>query len=410
MLMTAGLFTGGWLVLAWVRTLLDQRRADYIGYFKFVDPLYIWHGDGRGVWVTLIEDIRKLSVRPQYSPQGVPTGATVRIKVKGDSVDLDLKSLAKADEVADFLDSVPQDKDLSPADQGFYALYTIDHDGEELRRARAYSVEEDRSIQGVAELVEDRAVEKIPDPEKARMGMTWWRYPVVVAAMVALFVVCRWICKAQHDHAVYDLVRNDKAGMLRAYLVDPRNTRHREEIQQRVNQVHDAAAQRILQRGRDHNLKNGLAAIVLELKPNPRPIVAIGFKQSHTTEGNVADGGAFSPTMVKLRHEALQKNLCDHLTNVVGEDVVAYGAVPDGEPAMIEISYAVTLKPNPPGVFAQGICEVDWTVTVSTDPDSTRKYVYCTRTTQNVAWNVHNQLLLINGEFVNRIKQELPYP
>src|SRR5438093_98093 len=47
MLATGLFFLGGWLIVAWPRSLLDRRRSDYLGHFKYFDPLYFWFATGR---------------------------------------------------------------------------------------------------------------------------------------------------------------------------------------------------------------------------------------------------------------------------------------------------------------------------------------------------------------------------
>src|SRR5262245_28037462 len=42
LLMTAGAFLGLWLLFAAFRCLVARSRDDYIGHFKYIDPLYIW--------------------------------------------------------------------------------------------------------------------------------------------------------------------------------------------------------------------------------------------------------------------------------------------------------------------------------------------------------------------------------
>src|SRR5690242_9932986 len=47
LLLTAGLMMGGWLILFGVRALIARQRKDYIGFFKYVDPLFVYEGAGR---------------------------------------------------------------------------------------------------------------------------------------------------------------------------------------------------------------------------------------------------------------------------------------------------------------------------------------------------------------------------
>src|SRR5262249_40457815 len=86
MLQTAALLLGSWLILAWVRCRLHPRRPDYVGNFYYLDPLYLWEGTGRGVWVTPVQGLEEAAVTHNHDKEGKYTGSQVQLKLEGAAV------------------------------------------------------------------------------------------------------------------------------------------------------------------------------------------------------------------------------------------------------------------------------------------------------------------------------------
>src|SRR5205823_2366729 len=69
-------------------------------------------------------------------------------------------------------------------------------------------------------------------------------------------------------------------GKLREYLADARNTRHRDEVKKRMNEIYEQAIQRLHDQAKgkekDEKWFNGLVSLLVYLKdtvkPNDRPV------------------------------------------------------------------------------------------------------------------------------------------
>jgi hypothetical protein len=375
-LQTAGLLLGGWLVVAWLRCRLAEHRDDWLGHFKFVDSVYLWHATGRGVWVTLIEDVEEASYTDNYDNQGNYSGSTVGIHTRDGTVDLWVRSEAKAEHVADFVNALADNADLEPVDRGYLAKAVVEGWEDEFdgRRARGWPVRD------------------VPEPRKVRSNVSWaWRYPALVAAAVVLFFVLRPIDSRLRDDGIFDAVMHEqKAPALRWYLVDPRNRRHREEVEHRLGQLHDQSARRLLERpGGDGQLKAGLAAVAQELKKTPTPVMTMSFGEGPPPEaGKVPANWNATAQALRGQKDFVLKGMADHLTAALGEDLTDYGEAPGGTPAMAEVTY----QPAGPG-------QVVWAVKLRPEPGA-KPWVYRVQTTDNGA--------VAASEFLNHFRNQVP--
>ncbi len=411
LLQTAGFLLGGWLVVAWVRVLIGRQRSDYVGHFKFVDPLYVWHGTGRGIWVTPIEGLRSAYVDHNHNNEGNYTGSNVTIRLGDEREVVTLKSMARAEQVTAYLEAVAELRDLSPIDRGYRAKGIADLDEEEmLARVEALvrgEVVHDDDRRGRRRADEHREVDAIPEPHKVRTNVLgWWPYPAMFAVALVTFFTCKGVAGLQRDQAFYNEVKDKRPPDLRAYLVDPRNTRYRPEVQKKLDTFHEQAATRIRNSaGGSPELKNGVADIADGLKKTTTPIVLIGFKGTH--QAAPGQEGVFAGERLKTRQRAMSKALAEYLVLVIGDDLALYADAAGGAPPHIEIGYEI--KPVAAGAESGYVCK--WTVTLRGDPAGGGKaHVFQTEKRATGAFNPNPDQLVqrLHDEFLNEIKANLP--
>jgi hypothetical protein len=383
MLQTAGFLLGGWLILAWFRVLIGKQRSDYVGHFKFIDPLYVWHAAGRGVWVTPLEGLRSASVEHCYNNEGNYTSSLVVIRVGEGQERLALKSMARAEQVAAYLESVAEMRDRSPIDRGYRAKGIADLDEDEMRdRVEALITRgmlPDEGPRGRRRADERREVNAIPEPHKVRTDILgWWPYPTLLAGGLVLFFMFKGLAGVTRDQASYDEVKDRRPPELRSYLVDPRNTRYRAEVQKKLDKYHEEAALRIRRLpGGGPEVKAGLADIVDALKKTTTPVILIGFKGK--AQARPGEEGAFRADALKKSQKDASKSLAQLLLPVVGEDLALYADAEEGASPHIEIGYDI----QPVVEAGGGNYRARWTVTLRGDPPGGKAHVFQTDKTSS---------------------------
>jgi hypothetical protein len=360
MLQTAGLFLGVWLIVAWLRLHLASKRPDWLGYFKFVDPLYLWHASGRGLWVTPLSNLRDADFHHRYDNNGNYTTSQVTVRLGKGKVSIDVKSQSMAQRVEEYLNLLGEFERGTPAERGYEAL-------DELNQREAEEDGED------APAPVRRRVYAIPEPHKVRTVMSWWRYPVLVALFILAFFWSKAIATAMRDDEIYSLViaPNRRPPDLRAYLIDRRNTRHRAEVLQRLARFHEDAAGAVEKKGGDPQLLAGLASLIRSQGQNARPVIAIAVKQTQDADAKDRDTLFASAGMQSLRKD-LVKVISEKLTPLYGPDMTDYAEVEEGD-AMIEVHAKASKLGDNPGY------RMDWTMTLQASPDAA-KFVWKTQT------------------------------
>jgi hypothetical protein len=360
MLQTAGLFLGGWMIVAWLRIRLARKRPDWVGYFKFVDPLYLWHASGRGIWVTPLSNLRDADFQNKYDNNGNYNNSQVTIRLGKEKVRLDVKSQYLAQRVEGFVNLLPELDRGTPAERGYEAVDELN-----LREADESGEEAPAPIR--------RHVHAIPEPHAVRSVANWWRYPVVIVMFVLAFFWSKTVVTAMRDDEIFSLVTepNRRPPDLRAYLVDQRNTRHRAEILQRLARFHDDSAQWVAARKGDPQLVAGLASVIRSVGQETRPVVTLSVKQMQEADDRDKNT-LFAPAMMDTHRLDLVRKLSDALTTLYGPDLTDFGEVQEGE-AMIEI--VARAKKTADGKSYH----IDWTMTLQASAEAP-KFVWKTQT------------------------------
>jgi hypothetical protein len=173
----------------------------------------------------------------------------------------------------------------------------------------------------------------------------------------------------------------DSPAKLREYLADGRNTRHRDEIKKRMNEIYTQAIQRLHDQAKgkekDERWFNGLVSLLVYLKdtvkPSGRPVITVGFKPTFAFEPTTEEqrktekedqdnyekefpalvqiardmggssiiklGDTFSPEHVERRHVLILERFREAVNKVLAEDIITLEMAPKGEDPILEINY-----------------------------------------------------------------------
>lgn len=377
---TAGFLLGGWLFLAWVRSLLARRRADYLGYFKYIDPLYIWVGTGRGVEVRGVEMVQGAYTEHSYDSNGNYKHTTVKLKLADGKETLDVRSHSRAERLVEYLVALAEQPGGEPAARGYAAVEQINAEDSE-----------DEYDPG------EREVKEIPRPRREHASRDWLALLVLPAVGIVLFFACKALATSRRDDAYYDMVKAGQVNDLRAYLVDRRNSRHREAVRKRLREIAEPTAGRIQQLG-DPQVGAGLAELVRAVAGDARPVITLCVGKPEPPEEKL------SPALLETMNRQIIKEISDRLSQHVGQQVADYADATE-PPAMIEFQPKVTAK-------AGENARIDWAITIQASPES-KKHTLALTTTEKAGgenpWPAARAAYLKLGQtFTQRISAPQP--
>jgi hypothetical protein len=369
------------------------------------------------VWVTPLGRLEEATVTDNHGNEGQYTGSTVNLRLSDGMAGVETRTGSKAMELAAFLNALPDRRNLPALERGYQARAIAEravrnYGNEVLGRLRELLEEQGAggdvldALPAGGEVLEaepaeadvrDRAVTAIPEPHKARTSLGWWRYGVLLAVGVLLFLGSWKVSSIRRDDAFFNAARGKRPPELRAYLIDGRNTRHREEAQKLLDRFHDEAADRVAKGPGNAELRTALGNIVRSLKKTTHPVITIAFKPAAGS-----DAAGFPAEQVKLRQKAAARALAEHLGKVIGDDMAAYGEPPDGK-AMFEIVYKLTVP-----AAGERAYRMEWTVTLREDPEKAAGAVYKAEIRRDAQGNRDAVLQGLYDDFVNNIKGQLP--
>ena len=99
------------------------------------------------------------------------------------------------------------------------------------------------------------------------------------------------------DDAIYDAVMKEPSvepRFLRAYLVDPRNKLHRDEVTKKLSKFYNQPIGHVKQNKKDPELRDGMAKMLESLREADQPIVSVRVTEKNTPVGQ--EGSRRRPT------------------------------------------------------------------------------------------------------------------
>jgi hypothetical protein len=148
-----------------------------------------------------------------------------------------------------------------------------------------------------------------PKPERVaqpRSGII--AYSVIVVAAIASVFILKPLNEVWHDHAWFNLVKDKEPPELRAYLLDPLCTRHREQVTQLLADYYQPVLDRLANPSpeADPELAPEFVLLVKDLQGALQPLVSLAIKEGEQPGG----GQDFN------RAPEAERRLTDSLYNV----------------------------------------------------------------------------------------------
>ena len=286
MLQTAGLLLGGWLLLAGVRAKSGSTNA---GAWVYADPLHLYEGFREQVTVTNIEEVADANYTHNYDSNGNYQNSVVAIATgrrKGGAT-VTLQNEARAEQMVTYLNYLAWARgpdggdraDLTPADLGALARYVSRNE------------DEPKDANGNIDLsAVELDITEVPE-EPAREGRampSFLPYILMFVGGVLCFAAFAFLINpVVRDDAIFDRVTAEpqQPGALRAYLIDPRNRLHREEVIKKLPRFYTPAITHVQEKAANKELGQGMAEVLTALSTAEQPVVSLRVTETQSPAG-----------------------------------------------------------------------------------------------------------------------------
>ena len=344
MLQTAGVLLGGWLVAYGIRRWMAGINS-YAGYFAYFDSDHAFLGEGETIRIARIVPEAKVA----------PHGAkSVLISTELDEQLIEVPNRLFAERVADFYHALAW---VRTREDGLCPLLKVDEAGAVAR----HLADEDEMPQNVAEadlrigtMTDD--VRSVGRSKTGILGLLAW-VGIGAAAYAFFFSTNGFIQDDLAFAAAKDNIGKDTeekytgAQGLRDYLLNDRNTRHREEATQLLAGLYDAPIAQVKSNpSADPELRDGMAALLHSLRGPETPAVSIAVIDTN------------SPFQTNLS-KGLRTRFADGIAMALGKDLIAFGEAPADKPALFKVRYS-----------RANATTVDWIVDIRLKPDDAAVY------------------------------------
>jgi hypothetical protein len=383
LLQTAGLLLGGWMLVAALRVWARNRSEDYAGHWVYADALHFYVAKGEQVKVTPLVDMIRATVTHHLNNQKYQH-SMVELRFPGNAqMSVKLTHEGRAEQLIAFLNYLAWSRgpeggdrgDLPPAVLGGVARYVAKNDQEPLGANYALNLD----------LVQVEITNVPEDPQRDRRAI-----PRVLAyvVMLPLAVICVFVMAEVNipfrDDAIYQAVTQPpmEPRFLRAYLIDPRNTLHRQEVTDRLAPFYNPVINSVRTQAQNETLKKGFIEILESLRRADQPVVSLRATETKSPPGKEA--GAVDRAKKLAEGLALATN--DEFGRIapaiqppqgvvfpeppppLGHQLIAFAAAPDDAPhSHFDVAYA--FEPDQGGY--QVTAKVTIRVAVDADPVAT---------------------------------------
>lgn len=348
MLQTAGVVLGGWMIVYAFRRWFAGGRS-FAGYFTYFDPTHVYQVRGDTVTVTDVSDFHAVEVRHQYS-SGSYAGSRVLFDLGGRPLAVPVSGESRADFVEEYYRSLVKLEEhdekkwrsLPPAELGAVAKHFVAE--EELPRD--------------ADDVPLEVTETPAEPARAtRAAPAVIPYVIILVVGGLVYTGFQQLNDPVRDDRAFAQAEPGGAPGLRGYLIDPRNTRHRDEALAKLAKLYAPAVSRVEAGVKDPVTREGLLAILKALQEAPQPVVSIDVREKDTPKG--FEGGA------GVRASQLRTDLADAFATYIGKELIGFVQAPADTPAHVELVYQFV----PAGADWRGpMYKVEWQLRLRADP------------------------------------------
>lgn len=363
LLQTAGLLLGGWMFVAALRSWARKKSPKYAGHWVYADPLHLYQAHGEQVRVTPLDGLRDATCQHNYN-NNTYTGSAVKVRLARKTVvPVSINDEKKAGQFTVYLNYLAwaysaeggARADLKPAQLGGLARYFSKNESEPL--------DADQNIDFHAFEVDFDEVPGEPRRE-GRAVPAFVPYLILVPAGVLCFFVMAALNVPIRDDAIYEAVTTApvEPRFLRAYLTDPRNTRHRKEVYDKLAPFYDGSINSVRQNAKNEVLKNGFVQVLDSLRRTDQPVVSIRVTEMKTPPGQ--EGGALE--RVKRFREGVADRTNAEFARVapavlpppdvvftvqpppVGHQLIAFALMPEDAPnPHFDVEYSFDPAPAP---------------------------------------------------------------
>jgi hypothetical protein len=350
LLQTAGVMLGGWMVLYAFRRWFASGRK-FGGFYTYFDPTHVYQVNGEAVTVTDVSDFSSVEVRHNFSG-GSYGGSRVTFDLDGKRLSVPVAGETKADLVEDYYRSLVKLeehddrkwRELSAADMGGVAKYLATE--EEL----PYDPSDVR-----LEVTETPA-----EPKRDRRAAPALLRYLAILAVGGLVYFGFWKANDPvRDGRAFARAEEGGAPGLRGYLLDERNTRHRDEALAKLAKLYDTPAAKVEAGVKDPVAKQGLLAVLNSLRQAPQPVVSIDVREQDTPKDQALPASA--------REGQLRTDLADAIATHLGKDLVGFVTAPPNQPAHFELVYKFVPAGND---FRGPRYKVTWQLRLRADPSA----------------------------------------
>jgi len=353
MLQTAAILLGGWLILYAFRRWL-ANTDNFAGWFFYFDPAHAYIGEG--------ESIRIAALTP--NTEITATAATVvQFMTEHDGFTVTLPTRTAAGLVADYYAAVDW---VMGRQEGPWAGIPL----VEVGGVAKYLVEQDAeppSIQD-AGLKLDSIPENVSTARKPKSGMLG--YLAVIGIGVVLFGLFSAVNPRLQDDRNFAAAKEkadnpidaDHTGAqgYRDYLLNPRNTKHREDAVAALAALYEKPINKVKISATDPRLRDGMVALLESLRGPDSPAVSIEL----TDKSNIVQPNGPMAT-------GLRSMISDGIAKACGKDMIVFVEKPRDVPnmfALMDVKYA----PVAGGQF--GSSSVDWWVELRLKPEDEKPF------------------------------------
>jgi|GEM_PF-1747400 len=359
LLQTAGLLLGGWLLAAGFR---GSKGSDKVaGCWAYADPLYLYEAFREQVTVTAIDDVVEAQFTHNYN-NGSYQNSVVTIRLSGTGVKtLTVSGEAPAERMVVYLNYLAWARggeggdrgNLPPATLGGLAKYVAKNDAEPLDNENNINLSQI-----------DLDVTEVPEePTRDRAATpAFMPYVVMLIAAAVCYVAFAFVINPPlRDDVVYNLISKEPVQPidLRAYLLDDRNTKHRDAVNRRLQQFYDVPITECRKNGKNPALAEGMAKMFVDLSTSES--IAVTMKVTERTcPPELADGRAAR----EAEFGTLFSNAMYHsLSSMPGLDIPPLG--PNGRPWRIAPAargyQLIEFLAQPEGA-PSALIEIDYTI------------------------------------------------
>lgn len=363
MLQTGGLLLGGWLLMATFRAGKGNNKI--AGNWVYADPLYLYEAYREQVTATPIDEVVDANFTHNYN-NGNYTNSVVNINMGGSAgTAVTINNEARAEQMVVFLNYLAwargpdggERADLEPATLGGLAKYVAKNDHEPLDSENNINL-------NLIEL-DITEVPEQPTREGRAMPAIIPYIVLLVLGMLCFFFMAYVVNPPLRDDAIYDAVMKEpcEPRILRAYLVDSRNTIHREQVAARLERFYTPAISHVEANGKDPVLRKGLGRILDSVKTADQPVVSLRVTEKGTPASKAATKGnresqlrtdfanglntAFSSYTWGMPVQPPPDMVFKEQPPPVGQQLLAYIEQPEGASNVhFDITYTIELAGN----------------------------------------------------------------